>query len=350
MDLNQLGWNEFFEQEFSHLREQGLIPGRIVRETHHIYDVHTADGRHPAQISGLFHYRAAARADFPTIGDWVAMTESGGTYVIEKVFARKSRFSRKTAGREIDEQVIAANIDILFIVNGLDGGRNFNMRGIERYLAMAADGGARPVIVLNKADLCEDREQTLREAYVCTEMPVHLVSAHTGEGLDELVKSYGPVTVALTGPSGVGKSALINALLGKEIARTGEQRQDDLRGRHTTTHKELFILKGGMMLIDTPGLKELGLWADKDSINGAFTDISEIAGGCRFRGCSHQGEPGCEVQKALAEGRIDHARYENYLSMRGEIAFLNSKTDARSRLDRKAKEKRLSKIIKQYYK
>jgi ribosome biogenesis GTPase len=350
MDLNQLGWNDFFERRFSPLKEQGLTPGRIVRETHHCYDVHTTSGIYPAQISGLFHYRAVVRSDYPTIGDWVAMTESSGTFVIEKVLARKSSFSRKTAGRDIDEQVIAANIDILFIVNALDGGRNFNMRGIERYIAMATDGGARPVIVLNKSDLCEDREQALCEAGIYDDIPVHLVSALTGDGLDELMESCGAATVALAGPSGVGKSSLINALLGEERIRTGAQRRNDLRGRHTTTHKELFFLKGGLMLIDTPGLRELGLWADMDSINKAFRDISEIASGCRFKDCAHQDEPGCAVQKALLEGRIDHARYENYLSMNSEISFLNSKKDVRSRLERKAKEKRLSKLIKKYYK
>lgn len=350
MDLNQLGWNEFFERGFSPFEEQGMIPGRIVRETHHLYNVYTANGRHPAQISGLFHYRAAVRSDYPTIGDWVAMTESGGTFVIEKVLARKSAFSRKTAGREIDEQIIAANIDILFIVNALDGGRNFNMRGIERYIAMAVEGGARPVIVLNKSDLCENKEQVLAKASLCPDIPVYPVSALTGEGLNDLTADCSAATVALTGPSGVGKSAIINALLGEERLRTGAQRPDDLRGRHTTTHKELFFLKDGLMLIDTPGLRELGLWADKDSINRTFTDISEIAGGCRFKDCSHQGEPGCEVQKALIEGRVDHARYENYLNMKNEISFLNSKADVRSRLERKAKEKRLSKLIKKYYK
>jgi ribosome biogenesis GTPase len=348
-DLNQLGWDDFFEQRFYPLRDHGYIPGRITRETHHIYNVHTASGVHTAQVSGLFHYSAVVRSDYPTIGDWVAMTESSGTFVIEKILGRKSAFSRKTAGRAIDEQIIAANIDILFIVNSLDGGRNFNLRGIERYVTMAAEGRARPVIVLNKADLCEDKEQALQEARFSEDIPVHLVSALTGEGLDELTGSYGAVTVALTGPSGVGKSALINALLREERARTGEQRQDDLRGRHTTTHKELFFLEGGMMLIDTPGLKELGLWADEGSIKRAFTDISEIAGECRFKDCSHQGEPGCAVQKALTEGRIDHSRYENFLSMKNEISFLNSKMDVRSRLERKAKEKKLSKIIKNFY-
>lgn len=350
MDLNQLGWNEFFERGFSPLREQGLIPGRIVRETRHLYDVCTADGRYPARISGLFQYKAESRSDYPTIGDWVAMIESDGTCIIEEVLARQSAFSRKTAGRQFDEQIIAANIDILFIVNALDGGRNFNMRGIERYLAMAEQGGIRPVIVLNKSDLCEDKEQAMREASVCAGLPVHLVSALTGEGLHELMESCGAATVAFTGPSGVGKSALINALLGEEIARTGTQRQVDLRGRHTTTHKEIFFLEGGVMLIDTPGLKELGLWSDKDSINGAFADIYETGRGCRFSDCSHQGEPGCEVRKALLEGRIDQARYENYLSMKSEISFLNSKTDVRSRLERKAKEKKLSKLIKKFYK
>lgn len=349
-DLNRLGWNDFFEQRFSPLRDHGYIPGRITRETHHIYNVHTANGVHAAQVSGIFHYTAVVRSDYPTIGDWVAMTESGGTFVIEKILGRKSAFSRKTAGKAMDEQVIAANIDILFIVNALDGGRNFNLRGIERYVTMAAESGARPVIVLNKADLCEDSEQAMREASFSEEIPVHLVSALTGEGLDELMESYGAVTVALTGRSGVGKSAIINALLKEERAKTGEQRQDDLRGRHTTTHKELFFLQGGMMLIDTPGLKELGLWADEDSIKMAFADIYEMAMECRFKDCSHQGEPGCEVQKALAEGRIDHARYENFLSMKKEISFLNSKTDVRSRIDRKAKEKKLSKLIKNFYK
>jgi len=350
MDLNQLGWNEFFERGFSPLREQGLVPGRIVRETHHLYDVFTTGGRCPAQISGLFHYRAAVRSDYPTIGDWVAMIESDGTYIIEKVLARQSSFSRKSAGSQLGEQIIAANIDMLFIVNALDGGRNFNMRGIERYLAMAEEGAIRPVIVLNKSDLCRDRGQALREASVCANLPVHLVSAFTGEGLNELIESCGAATVALTGPSGVGKSALINAMLGKEIARTGVQRQYDLRGRHTTTHKEIFFLEGGMMLIDTPGLKELGLWADKDSVNGAFADIYEIGRGCRFNDCAHLGEPGCEVRKALDDGRIDHARYENYLSMRSEVSFLDSKVDVRSRLERKAKEKKLSKLIKKFYK
>lgn len=351
MDLKQLGWNDFFEQGFSQYRSRGLIPGRIIRETRHVYNVQTESGKHSAQISGIFHYTAAVRSDYPTIGDWAAMSETGGTFVIEKVLERKSSLSRKAAGREIEEQVIAANIDILFIVNSLDGGRNFNLRGIERYVAMAQESGARPVIVLNKSDLCEDKEQALREASLSDGIPVYIVSAVTGDGLNELIAGCSPMsTIALAGPSGVGKSALINTLLGEEKLRTGEQRPDDLRGRHTTTHKELYFLPGGLMLIDTPGLRELGLWADENSINCAFADIAEIAKECRFRDCSHQGEPGCAVQRALAEGMIDHARYENYLGMKNEISFLNSKTDIKARIDRKAREKKLSKMIKDHYK
>jgi ribosome biogenesis GTPase len=351
MNIKQLGWDDFFEQRFSQYRNHGLIPARIIRETRHIYDVQEESGRHTAQVSGLFHYTAVRRSDYPTIGDWVVMNETDGTFVIEKVLERRSSFSRKTAGREMDEQVIAANIDMLFIVNGLDGGRNFNMRGIERYIAMTVESGARPVIVLNKSDLCEDTEQALREAGFSGDIPVHIVSALTGHGLDELIAGCAPMsTIALAGPSGVGKSALVNALLGDERMQTGAQRPDDLRGRHTTTHKELFFLPGGLMLIDTPGLRELGLWTDEQSIDSAFLDISGIAGECRFRNCTHQSEPGCAVQMALSEGRLDHARYENYLGLKKEVSFLNSKTDLKARLEKKSKEKKLSKMIKDHYK
>jgi ribosome biogenesis GTPase / thiamine phosphate phosphatase len=351
MNLKQLGWTELFAQKFSQYRNNGLLPARIIRETRHIYDIQAESGKHTAQVSGAFHYTAVMRSDYPTIGDWVAVTETDGTYVIEKVLERKSRFSRKTAGRDLDEQVIAANIDILFIVNGLDGGRNFNLRGIERYIAMAQESGARPVIILNKSDLCKDKDQALSEANFSEDIPVYLVSAITGDGLNELIESCEPLsTIAFAGPSGVGKSALINTLIGENKIRTGAQRQDDLRGRHTTTHKELFFLPGGLMLIDTPGMRELGLWTDERTLGRSFSDISDFAKKCKFRNCSHQSEPGCAVQRALSEGIIDRARYENYLSMKDEISFLNSKADVNARIERKAKEKKLSKIIKNYYK
>ncbi len=352
MNLQQMGWSDYFETRFSPFRTHGLIPGRVVRESRHIYDVCTESGRYTSRISGHFQYTAAARSDYPTVGDWVSLRDSDGTLTIEKVLERRSSFSRRAAGGEFDEQVIAANIDILCIVSALDGGRSFNLRGIERYLALAMESGSRPVVVLNKVDLAADAEAARLEAQsVSPEVPIHAVSALTGQGLDELCRSFAAgATVALTGPSGVGKSALINALLGEEKLRTGAQREDDLRGRHTTTHKELFFLPGGAMLIDTPGLRELGLWGDEDGLDGAFSDIAEIARKCRFRDCSHRGEPGCAVQKELSEGNLEHARYENYLELRSELAYLNSRADVKSRLERKAREKELSRLVKDFNK
>jgi ribosome biogenesis GTPase len=351
MKLKKWGWDTANETEFSYFKEQGLIAGRIVLESKHLYEVETEAGRKEAKVSGHFRYTAVRRSDFPTIGDWVALRIEENQTIIEHLLKRKSSFSRKTAGIETDEQIIAANIDILFIVLGLDGGRNFSAGGLERYLARALDSGSTPVVILNKADLCEDPEEKLFEAETSApDAPVHVTSAMTGEGLDVLSGYLTPgKTAAFTGPSGVGKSALINALFGEEKQLTGSIRDSDLRGRHTTTRKELFLLPSGGILIDSPGLKELQLWGDEESLNETFSEITEFAENCKFRDCSHQNEPGCAVQQALAEGAIDHRRFENYLDMKRELRFLESRQTEKRRLEAKAKDKRIAKFLKKNY-
>ena len=350
MKIETLGWNAFDETNFKNCKERGLIPARIVRETRHLYEADAGSGALQAQVSGRFIFESQSRADYPTIGDWVACRDGGEILIIEELLPRKSRFSRKEAGILTEEQIIAANIDYLCIVCGLDGGRNFSLRGIERYLAMVREGGASPVIVLNKCDIAEDCVNAVSEAErIAGSAPVFAVSALTGEGVDRLIDKFDShSTIAFSGPSGVGKSALVNSLLGSGYMKTGTQREDDLRGRHTTTHKELVFLKNGVMLIDTPGLRELQLWGGQESLDSSFTEITEAAAECRFADCTHQNEPGCAVIKLVESGVISQARYINYLGMKSELAYLESRLSEKGHLDRKKKEKDLSRLVKLY--
>ncbi len=350
MKIEALGWKASNEKDFEEFRKRGLIPARITREARHIYDADSGNGPLQAQVSGRFIFESESRADYPTIGDWVACRDGGEILIIEELLPRKSRFSRKEAGILTEEQIIASNIDYLCIVCGLDGGRNFNLRGIERYLSMAREGGASPAIVLNKCDIAEDRAKAVSEARnIAGDAQVIVVSALTGEGIDELLNKFEPFsTIAFSGPSGVGKSALVNSLLGTGRMRTGIQREDDLRGRHTTTHKELVVLKNGVMLIDTPGLRELQLWGGHDSLDSSFPEIAQAALNCRFSDCTHQNEPGCEVVELVESGAITEARYNNYLDMKSELAYLESRLSEKGHLDRKKKEKDLSRLVKLY--
>jgi len=352
MNIEKLGWNEFFEHQFQPFKEQGLSIGRVFKEVRHIYTVYTAGGVLNGEVSGRFQFTAPNRSDYPTVGDWVVLRAYDDYAIIEEILPRKSSFSRKVAGNKTQEQVVAANIDHLCIVCGLDGGRNFNLRGIERYIAMTVEGGATPVIILNKADLCDDREGVLLQAQsVAGDIPIHMLSALTGEGMDSFVTGFNSgATVAFTGRSGVGKSSLINALLRRAEIKTGAVQKRDLRGRHTTTHKELFFLDGGAMVIDTPGMRELQLWGDEESLEETYCEIYEAAKRCRFADCSHQNEPGCAVQKLLIDGSLDMGRYENYIEMRAELRFLESKVSEKKRLEIKGREKELSKLIRKFKK
>lgn len=300
----------------------GLALCRVVVQERGSYRIANADGERAAQVSGLFRFEAAAVSDYPAVGDYVTASFSGGeAAVIHHVLPRKSVFLRKAAGTAHAEQVVAANVDTAFICMSLNN--DFNPRRLERYLSAVWDGGASPVVLLTKADLCAEPAALRAQAErVAPGVEIYALSARTDDNIPALLAPYLTAgrTASFVGSSGVGKSTLINSLLGEPLLKTNGLRNDD-RGRHTTTRRALFTLPGGAMVIDTPGMRELGLWDADDGINAAFSDIDALAAGCRFRDCTHTGEPGCAVRAALARGELDEARLQSFLRLRTENAY-----------------------------
>jgi len=354
MNLSDLGWDPFFEEGFEQLGDRDLSPARVGREDRGLYTLYFDRTEAVAEVSGRFRHETDSKEDFPGVGDWVAasLRADENKATIHAVLPRKSGFVRKAAGNRTEGQVVAANVDTVFIVNGLDGGRNFNLRRIERYVAVAWESNATPVVILNKADVCDDVEAFVSEAEsVAFGVPLHAVSATERMGIDDLRQYMAKgKTVAFLGLSGVGKSALINALAGEERQATGEVRVDDLRGRHTTTSRELILLAEGGIMIDTPGMRELGLWGDSGDLGESFSDIEELATGCRFRDCKHQREPGCAIHEAISQGTIDAGRYESYLRLQRELAHLARRRNNKARLKEKAKWKKISQWSREHYK
>ena len=352
--LEDWGWNQTWAEKVGKTALPDLSPGRVVMQGRHLYQVVTMAYTGWYRVSGSFISKAEKPADYPAVGDWVLVEDlpSADTGIIQEVLPRAGAFVRKSAGLVTTEQIIAANIDYLFIVFGLDGGRNFGERSIERYVTCSWDSGAQPVLVLNKADLCEDIEDVKMIAEASAPaVPIHATSCTTGTGFDGFAAYMGNgVTIGLTGPSGVGKSSIVNHLLGNNRIDTGEQRESDLRGRHTTARRELVRLPGGALLIDTPGLREVQLWGEESSLQGSFPDIEQYAEECRFRDCHHSGEPGCAVTQALADGAIDQKRFESYLELRRELRYLRKKSDARAKQQERARNKSFSRQVRLYKK
>jgi ribosome biogenesis GTPase len=292
-----------------------------------------------AVVSGRFRFEALAVSDYPAVGDWVELASGDAEpAVISAVLPRRSAFvrsaadaSRRTAGNLVDEQVLAANVDIAFLVAGLD--HDFNLRRLERYLAVAWSSGVRPVIVLNKTDVAIDFDQRLIDvASIAPAVPIVALSALTGEHVIDLAPYLQPgQTAVVLGSSGVGKSTLLNALLGERRQATADVRADDSRGRHTTTHRELFELPNGALLIDTPGIRSLEVAGADEGVSEAFDDIAELALGCRFTDCRHRGEPGCAVTAAIEAGRLDAGRFAGHQKLERELAHAERKVDAQAR-------------------
>jgi ribosome biogenesis GTPase len=341
--LAPLGWTDDLA---THVPD-GLVPGRVVLEHTHIYRVITERGETLARVSGRLRHQADARSDFPAVGDWVAVEPGAedSDARIHAVLPRRSRFSRRAAGNPTEEQIVAANIDTVFLVGGLD--RDFNPRRIERYLQVAADSGASPVIVLNKADLVSDPDSIASDVTrIAPGVPVHLVSCHQPETLETLRRYLGAgQTGALLGSSGVGKSTIVNRLIGQDLLRTRDVRESDSRGRHTSTARQLVLLPGSGVLIDTPGMREIQLWDTAETRSGAFSEIEELGKRCRFRDCRHRHEPGCAVRAAVAAGALSGARLESFLKLQDEQARHASQLDERAQMEEKRRTKRMTKAL-----
>jgi ribosome biogenesis GTPase len=338
VDFENLGWDQARADAFRPHAEAGLIPGRVSLEHNHVYRVFTEDGEGLAEAAGRIKHEAQDRRDLPVVGDWVGIRpdERGGRRLIRAILPRRSWFSRKAAGRETREQVLAANVDCVFLVAALD--TPIKPRSLERYLLLARQTGATAVVVLNKADACASPDEARAEAEaVASGASVHVVSAKTGTGLDALRSElqFGR-TVALLGPSGAGKSTLVNRLIGEDKLETGDVRDWDARGRHTSVHRQLLVVPALVdgrprgVLIDTPGLRELRLW-EGDAAGDTFADVEALAANCRFRDCRHDREPGCAVRAAADAGAFDAARLESYLKLERERASLSDQREERGR-------------------
>ena len=346
MDLTSFGWSEFFEQHFKSYEEQGYSAGRVVLEHKSFFRVYTEYGEVLAEISGKLRHEAVNRSDLPAVGDWVVIRSrpEGGSVMIHAVLPRRTSFARKIAGSRTEEQIVGANIDTVFLMTSLN--QDFSLRRIERYLIIAWESGANPIIILSKSDLCDRLDDPISEVQsIARDVPVHVISVVSGDGLQDIARYFKHgQTVALLGSSGVGKSSLINHLAGGDRLKVQTVREHDDRGKHTTTHRELVLLPAGGLVLDTPGMRELQLWDGDESLHLVFDDIEAMAARCFFSDCRHQDEPRCVVREALAAGTIDAGRYESYEKLQKELKYQARRKDKLSEIVEKKKWKKLSRL------
>lgn len=364
MNLKDYGWNEYFEEKMmkSNTCSLSMQPARIIADYGQMFRVVTETG----EVLVSRPIRKVENDTQIAVGDWVILKKTqkddiDDPYYSEQhaetqpfqvcsVLDRKTKISRAAAGIEVKEQIVAANVDTVFLIQSLN--RDFNMRRLERYLIAAWESGAVPVVVLTKSDCCDDVADKLNIVYAtCPGVEVHVISCVTGEGIKGIRKYFtSGKTVALLGSSGVGKSTLVNTLAGKELLKTQEIREDDSRGRHTTTHRELLLLPEGGLILDTPGMRALSLWEADTGMEVMFGDVEELTKLCRFHDCKHLTEPDCAVREAIDNGKLEMKRWESWLKLQKEFAHLEAKKEGKLRLQEKNFGKQIAKFKKELYK
>lgn len=341
--LETLGWNSFFEACFQSYDQPDICPARVAIEHGQTYRLYSAHGELTAELSGRLRHQSISREDLPAAGDWVAARQrlEEGRATIHHVLPRRSRFARKVAGLRTEEQIVGANIDTVFVITSLNN--DFSTRRIERYLAATWDSGASPVIVLSKSDLCDDVESKISEVErVAFGVPIHAVSIMEDASLDALNQYFSPgKTAAMLGSSGVGKSTLINRLAGSDIQKVHDIRASDDRGRHTTTHRELILLPGGGLVLDTPGMRELQFWDAGEGLRETFDDIESLAASCQFSDCSHSSEPYCAVREAIETGSLDQSRFDSYRKLQKEADFFELRRSVGAKVAEKRRWKKV---------
>jgi ribosome biogenesis GTPase len=352
MNLKHYGFNPFFESCFREYSGNGYIPGRVAIQNKSNYVVYSEHGELTAEVSGKMMFDAEDKEDYPAVGDWVVMRPilDEQKAIIDKVLPRQTVFSRKEAGSRTERQILASNIDTVFIMTSLN--HDFNLRRLERYMVLALESGASPVIVLSKADICEDITNKVTETNsIAGDISVHVLSSIKHQGVDELKHYFeGNKTIAVLGSSGVGKSTFINTLIGDESLKTLEISSYKDKGHHATTRRELILIPAGGLVVDTPGMRELQLWEGGEGIENVFDDIEELIHKCKFSDCRHEDEPGCAVREAIENGELDEKRFESYLKMKREARYFENRKDHKASLVEKKRWKKIHKQAKEHYK